>query len=199
MRRVEHRRQARRWMPIWLAVAALLALAQFGLRFRTGQAESALLSLTEWTAPLRTIERQTANLQIENARVRGLLDRQASVEQPDLPLGLLQVVVEACRAPAGRLRLDSYQMEESAAAAATGGGALLAAPGRRLILAGVAESDADVSEFVDKLRESNVFGVVSLEASHSDNARVGASKAFQLRCETATSPASRGPSTPPQS
>ena len=53
MRRVEHRRQARRWMPIWLAVAALLALAQFGLRFRTGQAESALLSLTEWTAQPR--------------------------------------------------------------------------------------------------------------------------------------------------
>ncbi|QDU90379.1 Fimbrial assembly protein (PilN) [Pirellulimonas nuda] len=183
-RRYEHRRQARRWVPVWCVTAALLGLLQVGLQGQSRQAAEALLLVNERVKPLHHLEARTVALESESRRMQTLLTRQAALEQSDTPLALLQVVIDARRTVAGALQLDALQMEDMPAL--PGVSAPTDTPpvsGKRLVLSGAAESDVAVSQFVSNLRASNVLANVSLEASQSQSSAGGAGRTFQLRCE----------------
>ncbi|MAT72346.1 MAG: hypothetical protein CMJ58_22820 [Planctomycetaceae bacterium] len=182
LRRFEHRRQARRWIPIGAATVVLLGFGQFALDYRAGQAAAAHAELTVRTAQLLAVERQTQQLQQDAQRIRQTLQQRDALEQADVPLALLQIVASACKSRGGELRIDSYRMEESASAAA--GVNRSTTPGKRIIVTGLANDALTVSRFVDALRASAALADVVLEASQAPDDQT-ATRTFHVRCDLA--------------
>lgn len=183
LRAVEHRRNANKWCPVWVSVALLLGLGQFGLQHSLNQAAYTYRELAKRAEPLRQVQAKVAKTRAETTALRDKLDRLSALEQANAPLALLQVVVEACREGGERVSLNSYEMSEQAAALEATAEKGPAAPTKTLTLQGIAASDDDVSRLVQELRSSQLFKRVHLEATQSTGDSESFSRAFRLLCE----------------
>ena len=194
-KRLEHRRQLRKWGSVWAVVAAVLSAAHLALQDRQRESGEALQEMQTIAGPLHDLERRTEELRSKSDKLRAALARQCALEQADVPLALLQVVAECCSVAGPSLQLDAYRMDEagdvpSAAAALS---ALRPAPGRRLILSGTAAADGAVSAFVERLRNAAAFDRVDLEASQSTGDASAQRSTFQIQCELSAAVAAAAP------
>ncbi|MCA9241750.1 MAG: PilN domain-containing protein [Planctomycetales bacterium] len=184
LRAVEHRRNANKWLPVWVGVTLLLGLGQFGLQQSLNQAAYTREQLARRAQPLREVQAQVTKAEADAGVLRDKLQRLSALEQADAPLALLQVVVEACREGGHQVSLNSYEMSEQTVAPTPATGKPgLAAPQKLLSLQGIAASDDDVSRLVQELRSRNLFKQVHLEATQSTGDPDSPSRAFRLLCE----------------
>ena len=92
--RNEHRRQLRKWTPIWGSCALALAIGQFGLHSRSSDAQEAYSEIAPLLTALDAAEASTQELREQASQLRTSIARVHALRQADLPLTLLQVVVD---------------------------------------------------------------------------------------------------------
>ncbi|TWT76144.1 Fimbrial assembly protein (PilN) [Posidoniimonas polymericola] len=177
--RHEHRRQLRKWAPVWAGAFALLVGAQLFLQWRVEDAKVAVAELHDRVRPLYRITEQIESLKSSSAVLAASVSQRVLLEQADVPLATLHVVALTCQR--NEIELDLFRFEDAGRVAARDPGET-PAPSRDLILKGAAVSDVAVSQFIRDLKKSGLFTEVALESSQSSSG-YAAERTFQIRCQ----------------
>ncbi len=181
-RQFEHWRQARLWGAVWLATLSL-TLVGYGVVER-----QRLHMLTRCAAaevavtPARRAEADIRRLQTEGQAYRQQTALLEALEQTDVPLALLQVVVDSCGSFGRSLQLDSLRMSEVGNLNLKGAHDGLRAPLKTLEIVGAADGDAQVASLVNHLQASGVFDEVELESTQAQSNLTQLQRSFRIRC-----------------
>jgi Tfp pilus assembly protein PilN len=196
-KRLEHARQSRSWLVVWLAFAVVLAAVHFAIDASRRRAADDLSVAEESVAPLRLAEDEVERTRASTAAIRRRKDDHASIEGADVPLAIVQAIGDCCHEIGCQIELGSLRVDEMAAESggpATGGSATGGpaggganrpppAPRKQVLLAGIADDDACVSALVAQLHGSGLFQRVEIEASQAQSDQAHSRRAFQIRCQ----------------
>ena len=179
--RWEWRKQTVYWLSVWALVAAGLYCISTRWENDQSQRSHALFQAQQELATVRSATTQVAAYSLETKAIQARLDNASLIELADVPLAILQVVLEACQRQARGIQLDSVRIEESDTATIVDGQVGLIR--KRLSLSGVADSDIRATALVHLLQQSGVFASVELLGLQATSNEENATRTFSIRCE----------------
>lgn len=178
-RALEQRRQATLWTACCIIVLVILLMVHQVTCLLIKQTEVQLDYARTSIAHLQ----QTNNQMLAQRNRIGVIQKQleisAALEQPDVPLALLQAVGDCCFELQSSVQLDTLRMDETTE---TANGKLAAGVKKSLTLVGSGVSDDSVSTLVGLLQATNLFRQVELKSSQAQSDQPFSHRLFQIRC-----------------
>jgi hypothetical protein len=122
---------------------------------------------------------QIQQLTGQAAAAKRLIENSQLLELADVPLALLQTVVECCQLQGRGIQIDSIRLDEISPSTIKDN---IVTPGRKqLLFNGLAESDPRATSFVNSLQASGQFEKVELLSIQGAGDRQ--QRSFSIRCE----------------
>lgn len=177
--RWEWQSQAITWALVW-GIAALGLWIVYSVFLQ--QYLSAKHQVELDRSMVQDVSQATHQIQLltqQAAQAKSVVENAQLLELTDVPLALLQTLVECCQLQGRGVQIDSIRMDEVEPSTSTES---IVKPARKQILVnGLAESDPRATSFVNSLQASGQFEVVELLSIQGSDGRP--ERTFSIRCE----------------
>jgi len=178
--RWEWQRQLMIWGMVWCLSVALLWLL-YGIWQQQLEAKHRAVTLDETqVVAIAQATTRISELQQQAGRDRSLVENAQWLELTEVPLGLLQTVIECCQRQGLGIQLDSLRIDELGTTALQEGHIQPAR--KQVLLTGLADSDPRATSLVHSLQDSRLFESVEL-LSIQGAGGAGQHRVFSIRCE----------------
>lgn len=177
--RWEWQSQAITWALTWSIIAIFLWITYTIFSQRHAAAKQQLEIEQTLVAGVSQSTSQIQLLTVQSTQSKTLVENAQLLELTDVPLALLQTLVECCQLQVRGIQIDSIRLDEIAPSTIKDN---VATPARKqLLFNGVAESDPRATSFVNSLQASGQFQVVELLSITGSNDLP--ERSFSIRCE----------------
>lgn len=182
-KRWEWQRQLMSWCVVWCLTAALLWLWH-NVWQQQLDAKNAIVTQDErQVTAIAQATQRISELQRQAGLDRGLVENAQWLELTEVPLSLLQTIIECCQRQGRGIQLDSLRIDELGTATLQDG--LVQPVRKQIIIAGLADSDPRATSLVLSLQDSQLFESVEL-LSIQGAGGAGQHRTFSIRCEQKT-------------
>lgn len=179
-KRWEWQRQLMTWGLVWCLTAALLWLL-VGVWQEQLDAKNRIVTLEETqVSAIAQATTRISELQRQAGLDRGLVENAQWLELTELPLGLLQTIIECCQRQGRGIQLDSLRIDELGTTTLQDGQVQPAL--KQIVIAGLADSDPRATSLVHRLQDSQLFESVEL-LSIQGTGGAGQHRTFSIRCQ----------------
>lgn len=179
-KRWEWQRQLLTWGVVWGLTVALLWLVH-GIWQQQLEAKNRFVTLDETqVAAIAQATTRISELQRQAGLDRNLVENAQWLELTEVPLGLLQTVIECCQRQGLGIQLDSLRVDELGTTTLQEGHIQPAR--KQVLITGLADSDPRATSLVHSLQDSGLFESVEL-LSIQGSGGVGQHRTFSIRCE----------------
>jgi hypothetical protein len=178
--RWEWQRQLMIWGMVWCLTVALLWLL-YGIWQQQLEAKHRAVTLDETqVVAIAQATTRISELQQQAGRDRSLVENAQWLELTEVPLGLLQTVIECCQRQGLGIQLDSLRIDELGTTTLQEGH--IQPTRKQVLLTGLADSDPRATSLVHSLQDSRLFESVEL-LSIQGAGGAGQHRVFSIRCE----------------
>lgn len=184
---LERRRQFYCWIRLWIACTLVLTVASIVLLNRDQGMRGQLTSAKNKVLDVRSAFNELQNISTELKALKQSVYANRALEQPDLPLKLLQAVSQACQHSPESIQLKSLKFLEVQGARSSHPPQSETSKRQpdtyqQIILTGLASVES-CGLLVSMLKESSVFSDVELVSSQAIVEQAGGRVSFQIRCD----------------
>ncbi len=181
------RRRLRQWALIWAAllIAGLLVMSA---NYRSlKQCQVQLDSYRQRVRPLASLQLQTSDIEKRLKTLHREVEVLETISAPDRSLALLAILGNAAKSPQYKVQIERMSLASTVNRVATQkpptepSHAMLSS----VSLQGIADGDFGLANFVQSLRESNVFSQVELKSSLQYQRENLTGRQFQVECKFA--------------
>ncbi|MDP1561248.1 MAG: PilN domain-containing protein [Pirellulaceae bacterium] len=177
--RWEWQSQAITWALAWSIIAIFLWITYTIFEQRHAAAKQQLVTDQTFVSRVSEATSQIQQLTVQSTQSKTLVENAQLLELTDVPLALLQTLVECCQLQVRGIQIDSIRLDEIAPSTIKEN---VVTPARKqLLFNGVAESDPRATSFVNSLQASGQFAVVELLSITGSEDRP--ERSFSIRCE----------------
>lgn len=177
--RWEWQAQGLKWTVIWGVVALGLWITYTVLVQRHTVAKQQVDADRTMVTRVSNATGQIQALAIQTAQTKTQVENSQLLELTDVPLALLQTLVECCQLQGRGIQIDSVRLDELAPS--TSKENVVTPAKKQLLLNGLADSDLAATSFVNRLQASGQFSVVELLSIQGAGERQ--ERSFSIRCE----------------
>lgn len=192
-RRIQARALLRSWIGIWLFCGCCLGLVIAWKLVLLHAARERVGALAGRCRPLYSLLRETEGLELDLVALHAERDALIRLKPRNQVLPLLGVLTRTVRPTAGQLQVQRLSLvvpprqapatKTAGSRAASGRPSAAPTPPRgTLAVHGIAVDDANVAQFVDRLRASGLFERVELKVSTQQGGERSDFRAYQLEC-----------------
>lgn len=178
-RRWEWQAQGLQWALIWGIVALVLWITYTVLVQRHTAAKQQVEADRAMVAGVSNATGQMQALASQIAQTKTQVENAKLLELTDVPLALLQTLVECCQLQGRGIQIDTVRLDEMAPSSSKEN--VVTPAKKQLLLSGLADSDLTATSFVNRLQASGQFAVVELLSIQGAGERQ--ERSFSIRCE----------------
>jgi len=178
--RWEWQRQVVTWCVVWGLAALLLWIVYNILETKHWEARQLVENEEAQVLVVAQATAQVQHLQHEAARTQRVVENAQLLELTDLPLGLLQTLIDCCQRQGHGIQLDSIRIDELGVTTIKEGEVTPA--NKQIVISGLADSDPRATSLINSLKASLLFDVVEL-LSIQEASGEGHHRTFSIRCE----------------
>lgn len=177
--RWEWQSQAITWVLTWSIIAIFLWITYTIFAQRHAAAKQQLEIEQSLVSGVSQATHQIQQLTLQSTQSKTLIEHAQLLELTDVPLALLQTLVECCQLQVRGIQIDSIRLDEITPSTIKDN--VVTPAHKQLLFNGVAESDPRATSFVNSLQASGQFQVVELLSITGSNDLP--ERSFSIRCE----------------
>lgn len=177
--RWEWQTQGVKWALAWLVTTLFLWITYTIFEQRHAAAKQQLESEQSLVTGVSQATAQIQQLTAQSTQAKNTVENAQLLELTDVPLALLQTLIECCQLQVHGIQIDSIRLDE--VAPSTSKDNVVTPARKQLLFDGVAESDPRATSFVNSLQASGQFEVVELLSITGSEDRP--ERSFSIRCE----------------
>jgi hypothetical protein len=178
-KRWEWQRQGIQWTMVWAVFGLILWIVSTIVETRLVAVRQQVDADRALLHEVSQATNQVQQLSLQSANAKRLVENAQLLELTDVPLALLQTLVECCQLQGRGIQMDSIRLYETRPSTSKEGAVAPAL--KQMLLSGLVDSDLRATSFVNSLQASGQFERVELlSIQGSDDQQV---RSFSIRCE----------------